>query len=844
MLRLALHTARHRIAALVAVGCATLGGAALLTGIGVVAESGWRSPAPADRLAAAGIVVSADQTFSPAGDLPIALPERRRVPAELVDRVARLPGVVATIGEVSFPAAVIDGQGRAVSAGDPRAAGHGWSTTALLDHAQIAGTAPAGPYEVALDAGTAAAAGVAPGDRVSVTAAGQPATYRVSAVITTAQAGGIFFADPRARQLAGRDHGSGTVDLIAVRTAPGAEDSVAGEIRHSLGDNGLLVSTGPDRGEVEDLGAAAARSMLPLLALSMAGVTLLVIGFIVAGALAVSIGAQRRDLALMRAVGATPRQIRRLVAGQAAIVSVPALAAGVGAGYLLAEQFRHLLVSIGLLPSTLPLTISPFPAIAATVLLIVVGQVAARCAAWRTSRLPATEAVAESRSEPRTPSKIRTRAGLLLVVAANVVAVAPLLDRSQIGASATAIAGILAAIGLALAGPAVVGRLGQVLARKLPVHTSAPTWLAVANSHGYALRVAAAITTLAMAVVFTLTYTFTQTTVMAATVEDVSTSTLAQSSVRAPALGGLPADVLTAVAATPGVQAAAPVSSTTVLWPYQRAGDTEVESSSALVMTSAAPAVLDLDIRAGDLTGLTGNTIAVDTDVARSRGASVGSDVSLILGDGAQVNARVVATYGRGLGFGPVVLSRDLAVGHTTTGLDQSILVRTDGTHAAQHNLAALAASRPGLVIEDAATALGATSAVPPELWINIAVLGVLLGYLLLGIANKLVATTAGRRNELANLRLIGATARQIRAMMRREAALVFGVSLTTGLLLSAIPIALLSLGFLHRLWPAGPVWLLPLTAVVVAGITFLSIELPTRRALSVPPIEARTHSS
>jgi putative ABC transport system permease protein len=73
---------------------------------------------------------------------------------------------------------------------------------------------------------------------------------------------------------------------------------------------------------------------------------------------------------------------------------------------------------------------------------------------------------------------------------------------------------------------------------------------------------------------------------------------------------------------------------------------------------------------------------------------------------------------------------------------------------------------------------------------------------------------------------------------------LVCGVSLTTGLLLSAIPVALLSLGFLHRPWPAGPVWLLPLIAVVVAGIAFLTTELPIRQALSTPPIEARTHPS
>ncbi|CAM5499171.1 hypothetical protein SVIOM342S_08721 [Streptomyces violaceorubidus] len=86
--------------------------------------------------------------------------------------------------------------------------------------------------------------------------------------------------------------------------------------------------------------------------------------------------------------------------------------------------------------------------------------------------------------------------------------------------------------------------------------------------------------------------------------------------------------------------------------------------------------------------------------------------------------------------------------------------------------LAALAAGRPGLAV--AGPARDATGAdTPPEVWVNLAVVVVLLGYLLLSIANKLVAATAQRRSEIAALRLVGTTPRQIRAMMRREAAVI-----------------------------------------------------------------------
>ena len=86
-----------------------------------------------------------------------------------------------------------------------------------------------------------------------------------------------------------------------------------------------------------------------------------------------------------------------------------------------------------------------------------------------------------------------------------------------------------------------------------------------------------------MAVVFVLTYTLAQTTVITAASDDTRTGTLAQQRVSAPGLGGLPADVLAAVQATSGVQAAAPVSTTTVVWPYRQFGDAEVESHSAMI---------------------------------------------------------------------------------------------------------------------------------------------------------------------------------------------------------------------------------------------------------------------
>ncbi|MGW1873362.1 FtsX-like permease family protein [Streptomyces sp. NPDC001975] len=853
MLHFALRMAAHRFASLLAVACAVLGGAALITATGVLAESGLRSQLPPGRLGGADVVVAADQEYHVPGDLPIALPERATVPAALTDRLAKLPGVTAAVGDLGFPAAVTDPRGRLVPVAgeDPATAGHGWSSTRLLADARIEGRAPSAPAEVAVDATT----GLSVGDRVRIIANGRAAEpYRVTALVRASDAG-IYFTDQAAARLSARARstatstststststgtgtGEGTVDLVGLRTAPGAEQQVAAEAREAVAGTGLKVLTGADRGTAAAPGVGSARSLLILLSGSLGGIVLLITGFVTAGALGVAVAGQRRDLALMRAVGATPRQIRRLAAAQSTTVTAVALVPGIALGYLLAARFRTLLVHRDVLPAGLPLTFSPFPALVTVVLLVAVVRVAARCAAWRTSKMPATEAVAESRSEPRTPSRSRTVTGLSLIAASCALSVTPLLQRTLIGASATSIAGIVAAIGLALAGPALVRTAGEAVVRRLRPGVSAPTWLALSNVRAYAQRVTGVVSPLAMAVVFVLTYALAQTTVLAANSDDTRTGTLGQYRLGAPALGGLPDGTLAAVRRLPGVEAAAPVGTTTVVWPYRQFGDPQTESASALILTPAAKDVLDLGVTRGSLTGLTGATVAVSSEVAGPRDAEPGARIKLFLGDGAPVEAKVVAVYDRGLGFGPLVLSHDLAAGHTTNGLDRSALVRTDGSAGAGRALTALAAARPGLALSDTAPRAGADT--PPEMWVNLAVIVVLLGYLLLSIANRLVAATAQRRTEIAALRLVGTTPRQILAMMRREAGVIALAALVAGVALSALPLALLGQGFLSRPWPAGPVWLLPAAAATVILTSYVTIELPTRRALRVPPAEA-----
>ncbi|MEU0570716.1 ABC transporter permease [Nonomuraea sp. NPDC005983] len=823
MIRTAL--AMAGLGGLVVVFCTVLGGTALVTGTGVLAESGLRSHVAADRLAGADVVVTAPQTVHQDEDLSVALPERAVLPAALVSELASLPGVTSATGDLTFPVAVTD------PAVVPLA-GHGWSSVTLPGAASITGVPPTRPGEVALSAD--ALPGARLGGDVQLMAGGHPGRYRVTALVGKPGAAHVppsrqrdpgslrpdaYFSDATAATLAGRDAGprKGTVDLVALRGG-GRPEALAQEVRRHLGDR-YEVATGAGKGDAEVPGAAASRALLLVISGSLAGITLLVVGFVIAGALSLSITRQRRDLALLRAAGATPRQVRGLVAAQGVAGALLALAPGAALGYLLAGRFGDLLTGLGALPARLELTWSPLPAVAAVLLMLAVVRVSAWACSLRASRMPAVAAVSEAQSEPRTPSPVRARAGVLLIVATVPLSSVPLFVRSDAGAAGTALTGVLAVIGLGLSGPWLVQRGAGLLAGRLPDRLPAPAWLAVANAHGHALRTAGAVAALGMVVTLTLGYTLTQTTVMAAAANDLAEGTRADLTLTAPALGGLPRGLLAQVRAAPGVAAATATATTTVLSPYREDGRTKIDSSPALVLGPDAEGLVDLGVTKGGLSGLTGATIAV-----ADRSAVVGEERPLILGDGTRVRARVVATYARGLGFGSVVLSRDLAAGHTTTSLDDAVLVRLAGAEP-------LAAAWPGVEVSKG-PAGGGVGRVPPEVWVNLALLAVLLGYVLVTVANRLVASTAGRGAELAALRRVGATPGQLRAMLRGEALLVAVAAVGGGVLLSAVPLGLLGLGFLGRPWPAGPGWLLPATALAVGVIAWLAHELPGRRLL------------
>lgn len=807
--------ARARIGGLVAVGCAVLGGAAMITVSVVLAATALSSHMPADRLADADVVVAAQQQHPVAEDIDIPLTERVTVPADVIDEVARVPGVAEVAADLTFPVVIAD-TGARIDA-------HSWDLAALSDP-DLQGQAPDGSRDLLVDAQTAVDTGLELGDTTTLSIFGEPRTFQVAGIADVPGAG-VFVDAETAATLSGRSEGA--VDLIAMTVTPDADpEVVAKDISAALAGTDLVVSTGAARGDAESVAGGGARGELLALAASLASTLTILIGCITAGAMSVSVANQRRDLALLRAVGATPRQVRRLIATQASIVAAVALVPGIAIGYVAAGAFAGRLTGAGMLPAGIPLVLTPFAVPVVGALMVAAVQVAARSASFRASRMPATEAVTESRVEPRTPSRVRTVVGLLLIASSVPQSILPLLWRNETAFVAAVTGTLVAIIGFALAGPVIVRAVTGRVVQRVSAVAGPSMWLAVHHTRAFSLRTAGSATVLALAIGLTVAQIASGATLASATAAEHDAGLVADATVT----GSLSEEDLDDLAAQDGVEAAVPLVPTTVLRTSTFAGDVSTVPHPALAVGHGAGAVVDPDVVAGDLEDLHGDTVALSSSTSGSWDAAVGDTVELTLDNGSTVEPTVVAVYERGFGFSGVMLSTDVLLEHGDPRWYDMALVAGDASAVTTWTH-----DRPGLEAS-AGAALSGDDESEAEQTINLFVLLPMLLYILMAVANSLAASTGRRRHELATLRVIGMTRRQILSMVRREAVITAILAIGAGLLVAILPMSLLGLGFLGEPWPHGPWWMVPGIAGLVAVMATTSTTWAARRALRTPP--------
>ncbi|WP_331447474.1 ABC transporter permease [Streptomyces xanthochromogenes] len=604
---------------------------------------------------------------------------------------------------------------------------------------------------------------------------------------------------------------------------------------------GLLVSTSAGL-ENNDPSAPSLKKLLTF----MAGMSGFVSVFVVASTFAFAVAGRRRETALLRAVGATPRQIRLLVLGEAVVVSLVASVCGALLGLGVAPLFARWLVSRGAAPEGFTVDAGAGPLLVAAAVEIVVAVLGAYAAARRAGRVRPVEALGDAAVDGRvmTLGRWLWAIGYLAVFATVLLLFTtmpaamqhdPQLRDPQNMPVWSLLIDVMAIMAIALFAPLLVPPLVRLLTLPVPLASGAVGLLARQNALKAVRRTVSTATP--MFLVIGLTGTVVGSTLTFGDARSLqSRAALIAQYVVEPASGPtLPAAAVGALRALPGARTT--TVRTTLLTGLDGGNSSSSGATSGTVSATAidgdAATTWKLPTGAGSLDRLTGSTVAVSEGLARSNGWQVGDRLTASLADGAPATLTLVALVKTPLSLSEVLLPYTVVAGHLTGDPQPT---------------AAYVSTRQGTAPEAAGAKVtpaaqwgsGDNDPRARSDWIAmIAILGPALLYALIAIVNTMMMSTGDRLRDFATLRLTGGNDRQVLSMVGVEAVLTAATATVLALLVTTGTQAATLMLINRRILDAGsPLTLgLPWPAIGAAAAAGLALALvsslvPARLAL------------
>ncbi|MBE1463599.1 ABC transporter permease [Kibdelosporangium phytohabitans] len=798
MVKLALASLRRRAAAALATFIAVSLGASILIACGGLFETAIRLEAPPQRLAGVPVVLTGPSGFA----LPdeetetVAYPERARVAAGLVDRIAAIPGVERAVADVSIP----------VTIADTALSGHSWQSAALTPYTLSDGSEPRMPGQVVLTTSS----GARPGDKVDIVVAGAPKSFTVSGV-AAGPAQAVFFSDGDVQRYWPRP---GFADLIGVFTTD--VDTLARQLPPDLS---ILV--GDDRGAAEFTAIGA--SFLPLILLSsiFSGMMLVFMALVIAATIGLSVRQRQQELALLRATGATPRQVHRMVVAETMIVSLVAVVAGMALGAFTGGWIFSVSASQGVVPEALTFHQGIIPFAAGTLAVLVISWLAAHFSARTAARARPIQALAEAAVPDVRLSPIRLLSAKVCGLATLVLVLTTVFFDPETASSVGGPALLTGVVTIALLAPALIVK-AVGLARK--------NTFATINVRVRAVQFAAVLTPVTLAVTIALGNIYGQTT-KAEAATSAYLSQFEADAVVTPSAGGISPELAGTVRTAPGVTSVTSVVSSRgwIEEPYDSKG------SDPSTLTGVDGEAFTVPVTAGSMADLAGNTVALPENQAEDLGLTLGSHAKMRLGDGAQVDVRVVALLDSPSYYGSLILPASLLAQHTTAGLPSQLLVRGTG-HVAEAVRTHLSGV-PGITVDDSLTT-SVRARTDVEGWINYLLAGLAITYAAIATVNTIVVSVLSRRREFAVQRLAGATRRQVTRMLMTESAIVATTGLALGTVTAALSVESMALAG-GSIIPSGPLWIFLAVVLATFLIVWPATAVAARHAMKPKPIEA-----
>jgi putative ABC transport system permease protein len=768
----------------------------------------------------------------------------------LLAKVRALPGVEEAQGGIDDNARLVGPNGKVIST-------HGAPALAFSVHPHgdqrfnpltlVSGAWPVGPSQVAIDAHTASKEHYKFGDEIGVIARGPVKTFRIAGITKiggVSSLGGAtmaIFDFPTAQLLF---HKVGKLDSISVAAKPGtSSDELVREITPILPPT-AQVRTGQAQAKQATKDTNGFLSIIQDFLLAFGGVALFVGSFVIANTLSITIAQRTRELATLRTLGATRRQVLRSVLLEATVIGVIASVSGLFLGLALAKGLNALFVSFGI---DLPQGATVFATRTIVVSLavgVVITLLAALRPAFRATRVPPISAVREGAVLPPSrfarlgiPAALLTIAGAVALMLVGLFAggLSTTMRLLAIGIGAAAIF-----LGVAMLASTLVPPLAHVLGWPATRFGGAAGTLARGNamrnpqrtaSTASALMIGLALVTLVSVLAAGLKTTFENSvnSLFSADYALTSTDNFSPISVAS-------ANALTKV---PGVTVVSGVRAGRGRAFGDQIGVTGVSADISKVITVkwqvGSPAVPSELGHGGAF---------VSKSYAKKHHLAVGSTLAVETPAGRTMQLRVVGIFAPPKGgspYGDVTISTQRFDSEYSNPQNVFTFVDVTGGVTAANTKKLTNALKP---FPDAKIATESQFKKNQEQGINtlLNLLYVLLSLSivisLFGIVNTLVLTVFERTRELGMLRAVGMTRRQVRRMIRHESIVTALIGAALGIPVGIVLALMVGRAIKYPAFtiPVGTL-IVFVVAAVIAGI--LAAIFPARRAARLNVLEA-----
>ncbi|MEV7052954.1 ABC transporter permease [Streptomyces anulatus] len=705
-----------------------------------------------------------------------------------LEKIRGMDGVASATGRVSGFAGVADPDGKLI--------GNGWSNTGAnfapgkdgkdASYVFTDGSGPAKNDSVALDKDTASKGKYRVGDPVRVATNGPVQEYTLSGIFTTedgaVNAGGslVLFDTATAQQLYLRP---GVFQNATVSAAGGVSDQKLLSAIKPLLPEDATAQTGKALADQQAKDIESGMAGLNGMLLAFAGIALFVGIFLIANTFSMLIAQRTRELALMRAIGATRRQVKRSVLLEAAVVGTLASVIGFALGLGLATGLRSAMGLLGGKIPAGPLVVSPTAVGSAFAVGILITVLAAWLPARRAAKIAPVAAMSSVHATASTKSLVlRNSIGgvIALIGAAGIVGGAGAGGTSGrqlvAGGAFFALIGVIILIPL-LSRP-VIALVRPLLKKLFGVSGKLASQNAVRNPR----RTGATASALAIGLTLVTGISVLGVTLGQA-IDKMTTDNIKADYLISMANGGpLDQSALTALEKADGVSALSP----------QQAAWFEVDGggySASGVTPGDVEQVFSLKTVSGSLGSLKDGQVAVGSKTAKTHGWKTGDTIPVTFEDDKKGKVTVGALYEENEFLSPFVIPKALADEHSTSTRPEirEIWIKADGgaSSANEKSIVDALGDNPAMSVmdrQDIRDSFGGF--INTALNIMYGLLAMALLIAVLGVVNTLAMSVFERQQEIGMLRAIGLDRGRVKRMIRLEAVVIslFGAVIGVGL--------------------------------------------------------------